>query len=683
MAERKRRPSTNPDQVPLTKLQAERLSAMTGASVKELAGVRPAELSDEIKWSIDPLHWLYRRVCGRVVKHDPITGNDYPVPNATVHVEDTDCNLILYTPINSKFSWLYPFGCRREELATVTTDECGRFCAWIPRWDIDWILTWRQRRVCFPVIFERPSLRDILEDLQPIPIPKPGPGPDPGPLRLTDLRAGVLGGAGASAGAMLGAASLSRSLSLGESTEAFDDAIAGNAFEHDLQPPLPEEFVDVISGPTRGDKDLGPLLSGALADRVGLDPKRLAGFDLRDVIGPFRRCYTEIVPTWLPVFDVPDITFRVTQDVDGDGTEETIYGESYFQVRWDAGYIPPVTLKASSWARESRICDAPPAVPCGNVPAIAFAGLMPLTAAYHDNTTGYAIRPNRPRPGGVPTSPATAPYCQNVNLFGCLPAVAGATQYRLVYRYAAKAGDPLPANPTPFTTESWYWHPTGGSPVHATLDANGWTPLPPAGVVGTVEEHFLFPFDTTAHTEGLYAVRVQLGNSGGTSIAESAEVLFTIDNRAPTILNQIRWSIDGGGSWTVLPVDCPVVRRGSVPHDVMFEVTWNVMAPAHYRDSAIDSAGCGPSGLAPVLDPSGQQTSDWHTSQLDNAITYVTTYRLGSGQAEGTYSFGCHANSRAFNPSGNLATYQATDWLSDGGAPIYNDRRINFSVING
>jgi hypothetical protein len=37
-----------------------------------------------------------------------------------------------------------------------------------------------------------------------------------------------------------------------------------------------------------------------------------------------------LVPEWVPLVDVPDITFRVTQDVDGDGDEETIYSEGYY-----------------------------------------------------------------------------------------------------------------------------------------------------------------------------------------------------------------------------------------------------------------------------------------------------------------------------------------------------------------
>ena len=40
-------------------------------------------------------------------------------------------------------------------------------------------------------------------------------------------------------------------------------------------------------------------------------------------IGPFRRCYDHYIPEWHSIIDVPDITFRVTQDVNGDGTQVT------------------------------------------------------------------------------------------------------------------------------------------------------------------------------------------------------------------------------------------------------------------------------------------------------------------------------------------------------------------------
>jgi hypothetical protein len=59
--------------------------------------------------------------------------------------------------------------------------------------------------------------------------------------------------------------------------------------------------------------------------------------DMTKFRGPFRRCIDIVVPEWQVIVDVPDITFRVTQDTNGDGTEETIYAEGFFDVRWNAG----------------------------------------------------------------------------------------------------------------------------------------------------------------------------------------------------------------------------------------------------------------------------------------------------------------------------------------------------------
>jgi hypothetical protein len=56
-----------PDTIPLTEIQANRLSSITGLSAKDLVGIRPADLTDRLQWHIDPTLWRYRRVCGRVV----------------------------------------------------------------------------------------------------------------------------------------------------------------------------------------------------------------------------------------------------------------------------------------------------------------------------------------------------------------------------------------------------------------------------------------------------------------------------------------------------------------------------------------------------------------------------------------------------------------------------------------
>ena len=131
-----------PEKVKINLLQAERLAALTNLDAREVHGQTVAELADTLRFRIDPELFFFREICGRVVKKDPATGVEYPVPYATVIVEDTDCSLLGYFPRGSRWSWYFPYRCRREVLATVKTDKCGEFCVRVPRWDVDWILRW-------------------------------------------------------------------------------------------------------------------------------------------------------------------------------------------------------------------------------------------------------------------------------------------------------------------------------------------------------------------------------------------------------------------------------------------------------------------------------------------------------------------------------------------------------------
>ncbi len=692
-----------PDQMKVNEIQAQRLASMAELKdAKALVGLTYAEVAERLKWHLEPHLFLFRKICGRVVKKDPVTGVEYPVPNATVTVQDTDCGLVGYFPYASKYGWYYPFHCRRETLAAVKTDECGRFCVWIPRWDIDWILRWRKVRLCFPIIFERPSILDILRDV-PILVddglpPQPNPGPDPPPeIDLTRAIRGISRLSSSDLVNVVGPTTAARLRGLQEARGFGASTSAGSvldelAFPEALPPPLPAEFKQVAEDLDDSRESSGHTMDhvrGTLAQRLGVDVKRLADVDLRYPIGPFKRCITYYVPEWSLVVDVPDITFRVTQDVDGDGTEEVIYSEGYFDVRWNAGPIPPVTLVASGLARESRVCDAPP-VACGNVPDIQFAGMMPLKLPYHSNTSGYARRPNRPRPvpPGLPASPATAPFCGNVNLFGCLVVPAGATKYRVVYMYSNDGGGTF-SSEAPFTDAVWYWHPTVGAPVPAIAGADGWYDLPPANLIGP-EVNFLFPFNTGAHADGLYEIRVQLGTGGSSVLSSSAAKRLRTDNSLPAYTPSIRWRLQGESDldWRVLTYPCPLVKRRTTPVDVEFDVKWEVSA-THYRNASIGAGDCGSGNFnAPVIQgdstaagPTG--TDDWHQGPSDNSVVFHARYTLPATAAQGTYNFGLDANTRAFNPAGADANYQALDWLYDspnGGR--YVTPSFFFSVVN-
>ena len=164
--QRSRPEEAPPDQRQLTERQAAYLADLTGVEAKELVKKPISALEEILRWKIDPSLLLFRRVCGRVVRLDPGTGELHGVPNATVHVEDTDCSFLGFFPQEGPFVWwwwFWPLFCRREEIATTMTDKCGRFCVWIPRFEIDWILRWRLERHCLLDLLVKPNLADLLK----------------------------------------------------------------------------------------------------------------------------------------------------------------------------------------------------------------------------------------------------------------------------------------------------------------------------------------------------------------------------------------------------------------------------------------------------------------------------------------------------------------------------------------
>ena len=489
--------SIAPDRRQLTELQAFRLGALSGIEPKELAGVVHADLSEKFKWRIDPELLFMRRVCGQVVKRDASTGVDYPVPFATVQVEDTDCSFVGFFPDGWAWGWYFPFRCHREVIATVTTDECGRFCVWIPRFDIDWILRWRAERVCFPDIFIRPSLEDILDDIvdgpwPPIKLPDKG---DPPPIEK--LRA--LGDIGrerlaAHVGAPLAeqVATALRRVSFGAPAGEGAAFASRRAFDTELPPPIPADLrplgrEEVKVGKERAGTAAAPFshdaLRAGISARLNIDPKTIASLDPRRAIGPS----VGASPTSSRVdgaLDVPDITFRAA------GRERRrCRGDDSFRggirCALECREHPQRHLLASPIAIAGRSCGGPwcaaatprdparRAHPLSNLPAPA--------APYFDAATGYANRPNRPRPSGNPLDPpgdpnlTETPLTRTLQLYGCAE-IPGASFYRLQYRYNGGAE-------VPFTGLSWnlYRMVSGSLQVHpVSADGAGWYPVIPS-----------------------------------------------------------------------------------------------------------------------------------------------------------------------------------------------------------
>src|SRR5262249_51896309 len=106
----------SPDQRPLTNRQAARLAELSGVDAEKLAGRSLAEIRPELEWRIDPQLLFFRKICGTVVRRDPVTGADWLVPGATVHVYDTDISFFGYFP-SGPFGWFRPFHITREEIA--------------------------------------------------------------------------------------------------------------------------------------------------------------------------------------------------------------------------------------------------------------------------------------------------------------------------------------------------------------------------------------------------------------------------------------------------------------------------------------------------------------------------------------------------------------------------------------
>jgi len=666
-----------PDKRPLTKSQTARLAALSGLTAKELADMPLAEIQTRFRWRIDPELLLFRRICGRVVKKDPVTGAEFVVPNATVHVEDTDCSFLAFSPAGYDWCWFFPFHCHREEIATVKTDACGRFCVWIPRFEIDWILRWRRERICFPLIFVRPSILDILDRLVLEPRPPrvrphgPWPDPDPGPI-LERLSPEVLQRVETLLGRQMAArvADICAASTFGGAAALQNQLLSQPAFPEEVRPPLPAEFHQLPASAheeTRID-DRGAEVQSTLAARVHLQAAALKEIDLNRFIGPFWRCFDIMVPEWAPVLDVPDIGFRVTQDVDGDGDEETIYAEGFFQVRWNAGPIPDVTLHAWPNALAFYSCD-PPIVPCGDVPAVLFAGLMPLVnpAApedpFVDWVAGYAKRPNRPHPSGdyldpLPNPLASVPFCRTLQLYGC-NAVGNAVYYRVRYAFNGSA-------PVPFTGISWPLYRVVGGILQTNwvgADAAGWYPIMnPAD--DWSPPNLLLEWNTSGYTNGLYRLDVQIADAGKTVLATSATVGLRTDNSYPLAqFIGLRWR-EAGGTWHDLPLICPVISRGTPPVDIEVEVSYRVMA-SHLRSFRLDAYGCG-AGI-PVRTSALSSVQHWHMAPADNAGVRTATYGVAAGAAAGAYTFVIRADSRAFNPSGGDGGHLA-NWNYD---PVY------------
>ncbi|MCP9447408.1 MAG: hypothetical protein NNA22_07545 [Nitrospira sp.] len=685
----------SPEERLLTDRQALYLSRLANLEVKQLVGLPLAKAHELLKWRIDPALLLFRRVCGRVVKFNAATGGYEPVPNATVYVEDTDCSFLGFFPVENPFFWLFPLRCRREVLTTVTTDACGNFCVYLPYWDIDRYLRFRRERICFPEIF-KPNLRDLLRppfirDVQ-VPIP-PIPQPDPPPIRLASQQIDMIKTyAGEEVARRLEV--LATNAEFGADIHEIEAELDRPLFSRPVPPPIPSELHRIGEKGGIGGKDKGvkaeaetPVTAFAALSSVEMLSQQVS-FDR--FVGPFWRCRDVFVPVWKVMLDVPDLTFRVTQDVDGDGNEETIYSEGFFDVRWNAPSNLHVTLVASGAAISVPHCRPVDGIECRDVPAIVTAGYMPLEPTHHDDALGVATRINRPRPpdGRVTTPqsfPGHAPYARTLNLHGC-HRIGNATHYRLTYAYQAP-GSAAFTTPVPFTGLQWWAPRLGpGAPIHVVPDANGWYPILPAGQVA--HPNWLLSWPTHNFPGGLYETRLELGVASGGSITVTLTSnlrRFLVDNSRPTVLfHEIRWrpaSIPLSTAWTnsnstLLPAVCPVLTR-QAGQDVHVLVRWEASA-AYLRNAQLSASGCGAGDLSFVTDEDTRYR--WHVNSTDNGVIRTAVLLLPGDRPPGCYHLSINAYGRQFNPSG-FDHGPSADWVIDQVIDWVHQTR-SISVVN-
>ncbi len=667
-----------PDQMKLNAISAERLASLAGIEANEVQGQTIASISEQLKWAIDPEWLLFRRVCGRVVKTDPDSGISYPVPYATVHVLDTDCDFWGYFPEGWLYSWLFPIRCRTEELTTVVTDECGNFCVWIPRFEIDWILRWRRERFCYEEFLVKPSIADLLARLaQEAEIQPKFPPPNPGdPVELAAAvaeRGDLVEAIGRPAQQAIAAAS--RATAFGSQATPLVDRLAAGAFPQGLEPPLlhtlKERFTEV------GHE--------ALVDHVKGESLALQGIDLGRWIGPFLRCVDIWVREWEPIFEVPDISFEVTQDVDGDGTPDVIY-QSYFDISY-GGADPYVTIEASQIAvsLSSPVCVPSPPCDEGDV-AIQRAGLMPIESAptYFNASSGFGVRPNKPRPGGLfssgEMSPSTAPFFGELQLYGCVHA-KGAAYYRILGAIASGNGIPTPGSFGPAVPlfASWKlarWAP-GFQQHTVSPDPQGWYEILPDSE-DWQPEHLLL--DWVTGSMGVWQLTLELGDAGKSVIFSAPPVTMTIDNFAPTATpfpTLFRWRYAGTSGWTdLLALPCPLIQRDHFG-DIEIQISANVSA-GHLRSAQLSAYGCGLTLFEETGNPA--VTQHWYENQNDNSWSTIATYKVPGKAPAGCYSFSFDTTSRAFNPAGYDGGY-ADDWNYDNPWPLESNPSVSVAVV--
>jgi len=407
-------------------------------------------------------------------------------------------------------------------------------------------------------------------------------------------------------------------------------------------------FPDPIAPPALPDDE---TLLGILPDAEMLEAVR----STRPIVR-LLRCWPEIVPEWHLFLDIPDIVFKVEQDVDGDGVLETIYDQGYFDVNWNLSE-PTMNVVIEAWPNAICVPCGPPYQPCTTTGIVGINDL-PVDPAYL-SPQGYAVRANRPKPNGA-RPPAKTPFCRTMRLVGC-PGYGTAAYYKVFYSYEG--------GPETHFKESWYvYQISAGASHHVVPDANGFYPVltPPNDYF---PYHTLINWRSYNYPNGRYLVRLALYNVAHNPIGPTLpSVNIVLDNSRPSPVDflRLRWREVGTSGWQLAPLHCPIIKRPT-GKDIELEVRYNVAA-AHLRDLSITFVGC---------DGSIGSDSYWHHHVNDNNKVLTWKVTMPASKHEGGYRFYLEGRSRAYNGVGGLAT----NWYFDP-LRIWRGRNLHIVILD-
>ncbi len=664
------------EDAPVASIDKTKLLSREGVLEAEDLAIKPVD-------SVVGLWRLKHRVCGQVFKRDPVTGEKCPVPGATVRVFDVDLNLFWWHPHPGPWGWLYPYmPYRREEIGKTVTDKCGYFCLDIPYFDIDAVLRWRLRFRCMWDILRPPTIRDAIElgirpdiryypELEKLPDlevkPRPGPRPDPVVSEMEFSRQMTIKASEMKMAEIMPSMSLK---SMKPSLMATDllakprfDEVRQELFEREaLFDPVERTEMSIMDRPAFPHSISAPQLpdDDSFIEMIGGDEK-IAFETAREIraVRPLARlllCWPQIVPEWKLFLDVPDIVFKVEQDIDDDGSLETIYDESFFDVNWNLGE-PTTNVQIEAWPNAICVPCGPGYKPCTTAGIVGIND-MALDPAYLD-PSGYGSRVNRPRTGGPVRPPAKTPLCRTLRIVGC-PDYGHAAYYKVFYKYEG--------GPETHFTERWHVYDiAAGASHHVVPDAAGFYPVltPPDNYF---PYHTLMNWRSQGYPDGEYEVRLALYDGAHNPIgAPLPSVKFVIDNSKPAPVDFLSLEYrEGAGVWNSVPLHCPVIKR-TPGVDLHLRVRYNVAA-SHLRDVHIHFRGC-----------DGYVGSDdyWHQSVGDNNKTLTWTTTLPGTKHEGGYHFYLEGRSRAFNATGGLAS----NWYFDP-LHVWRGKVLNVVVLD-